>query len=122
MYQKLSTPLLTQIVSPDPSVLLLQGPQDTTSESTITGLNHVLPAYIVIGTLFVLVLSAMLYLLIVPDARRPFTSWRCVRKWRGKTGTSVEGSYPLRQRGPGDAYEIEPAMWEGGGRLVGEVR
>lgn len=26
----------------------------------------------------------------------------------------------LRQRGPGDAYEIEPRMWRGGGRFVGE--
>ena len=27
---------------------------------------------------------------------------------------------PLRQRGPGDAYEINPDMWRGGGRFVGE--
>ena len=27
---------------------------------------------------------------------------------------------PLRQRGPGDAYEVNPDMWTGGGRFVGE--
>lgn len=27
---------------------------------------------------------------------------------------------PLRRRGPGDAYEVNPEMWRGGGRFVGE--
>ena len=88
----------------------LTWPIPSSTDPSETSFDRLLPVYIPIGTIFVVVLLAMIWLLMVPSARRP---WFC-RSHRG------ENQIPLRQRGPGDAYEVNPEMWRGGGRFIGE--
>lgn len=99
------------VVSPTtnqlPSTNISTTPAATT---TSTSFDLLSPIYLTIGPIFVLVLCIMIWLLMVPNIRRP---WSC-RSHRKET------TIPLRQRGPGDAYEINPDMWRGGGRFVGE--
>lgn len=83
------------------------GPSAT---ATSTSFDLLSPIYLTIGPIFVLVLFVIIWLLMVPNVRRP---WSC-RSHR--KGTII----PLRQRGPGDAYEINPDMWRSGGRFIGE--
>ncbi|KAK5944431.1 hypothetical protein PMZ80_003713 [Knufia obscura] len=85
-------------------------PENANTTEPQTSFDLLSPAYLAIFPIFVVVLFIMVWLLMVPNARRP---WSC-RSHRREIQT------PLRQRGPGDAYEIEPQMWRGGGRFVGE--
>lgn len=76
-----------------------------------TSFDLLSPVYLTVGPIFFLVVFIIIWLLMVPNVRRP---WSC-RSHRKST------VIPLRQRGPGDAYEINPEMWNvGGGRLIGE--
>lgn len=91
-------------------VQIREGDNNNNDDDTANTSQSLLkPAYFVIGGVFTIVLIVMLWLIIIPDARRP---WSC---------KSRRHPHVQRQRGPGDAYEIEPEMWRGGGRLVGEA-
>lgn len=85
-------------------------PSDSHAQTSFTLLS---PVYLGVGALFILVLAAMAWLLMVPDPRR--RPWSCRPHRNGRLE-----DVPLRRRGPGDAYEVEPRMWSGGGRFVGE--
>ncbi|KAK5086354.1 GPI inositol deacylase [Lithohypha guttulata] len=105
-------PAQTTVVLTSPSSPLPQTATTTPSSTdpAKTSFDLLSPAYLTVGLIFVIVLVALIWLLMGPNARRP---WSC-RSHR----KSVE--VPLRQRGPDDAYEVNPDMWSGGGRFVGE--
>lgn len=90
-----------------PSATISTAPAETHIPTSFDLLS---PVYLIVGPVFFLVVFIIIWLLMVPNPRRP---WSCKSHRRSAV-------IPLRQRGPGDAYEINPEMWRGGGRFVGE--
>lgn len=94
---------------PSSATLTAPSQRANTSEPP-TSFDLLSPAYLAVFPIFVAILVIVVWLLMVPDARRPWSR----RSHRHSTHVQ------LRQRGLGDAYEIAPEMWRGGGRFVGE--